>query len=137
MSRDDVLADGNHAFVHPVRGNGDLPPERRRRHLLDPNAPRPLRDPRAEHESLTKVQRWVMSTLAVTTILHMSGGLIVAAMFLPEPTVSSQVGLCVIAGAFGVIAVIAARALHSRRIVSWWLALGVLPTAVGLWLTLG
>lgn len=135
MSRDDVLGDSNRAVVHPVKRNGDPSPARRRRHLLDPNAPRPLRDPRAEHESLTQVQRWVMSTLAVTTILHMSGGLIVAAMFLPEPTVGAQIGLNVIAGAFGVIAVVAALALHKRRIVSWWLVLGLLPMTVGLWLT--
>lgn len=106
-----------------------------RRHLMDPNAPRPVRDPRAEQQSLTRVQQWVMSTFAVTTILHLSAGLIVAAMFLPEPTLSSQIGLNVIAGAFGVIAVVAALALHGRRIISWWLVLGPLPTVAGLWLT--
>lgn len=110
-------------------------PQRPRRHLIDPNAPRPVRDPRAERR-LTNVQRWVMSTLAVTTLLHMSAGLILAAMFLPEPALSSEVGLNVIAGAFGVFAVAAALAIHQRRVVSGWLVVGLLPTAVGLWLTL-
>jgi hypothetical protein len=124
MSRGDVLVGGNPR------------PERRRRHLIDPDAPRPVRDPRAEHRSLTRVQRWVMSTLAVTTILHLSAGLVLAAMFLPEPKLSAEIGLNVIAGAFGVIAVIAALAVHQRRIFSWWLLLGLLPTIIGLRLTL-
>ena len=111
--------------------------QKRRRHLMDPNAPRPVRDPHAEAQSLTKVQRWVMSTLAVTTILHMSAGVIVAAVTQSNPTLSAQVGLSVIAGALGVMAVVAALAIHGRRIFSPWLLLGSLPTAVGLSLTLG
>jgi hypothetical protein len=77
-----------------------------------------------------------MSTLAVTTILHLSVGLILAAMFLSTPRLSAEIGLNVIAGAFGVMAVTAALAIHGRRILSWWLLVGILPTAVGLWLTL-
>ena len=45
-------------------------PPRRRRHLMDPDAPPPVRDHAAENESLSQVQRWVMSVLAVTTIFH-------------------------------------------------------------------
>jgi hypothetical protein len=108
---------------------------RRARHLIDPNAPRPVRDARAEQRSLTRVQQWVMSTLAVTTILHLSAGLILAAMFLPERRLDAEIGLNVIAGAFGVIAVVVALAVHGRRIVSPWLLLGPVPTIVGLWLT--
>jgi hypothetical protein len=109
---------------------------RRPRHLMDPNAPRPVRDTRAEVRSLTRVQRWVASTLAVTTILHLTAGLIVAAMFLPEPTLAAQIGLNVIAGAFAVIAIAAGRAIHGKSFLSWWLALAVLPTLLGVWLTL-
>jgi hypothetical protein len=109
---------------------------RRQRHLIDLSAPRPVGDPRAEAQSLTRVQRWVMSTLAVTTILHMSAGLILAAVFLPESTRSAEIGLNVIAGAFGVMAVLAALAIHGRRLLSGWLALGAVPSIVGLWLTL-
>jgi hypothetical protein len=104
---------------------------------MDPNAPRPVRDPHAEERSLTKVQRWVMSSLAVTTLLHLSVGVIIAALTESNPTVGAQVGLSIIAGAFGVMAVVAALAIHGRRVLSWWLLLGPLPTAVGLWLTLG
>ena len=110
--------------------------QERRRHLMDPNAPRRVRDPHAEDRSLTRVQRWVMSSLAVTTLLHLSVGVIIAAMTESDPTLSAQIGLNIIAGAFGVMAVVAALAIHGRSILSWWLLLGPLPTAVGLWLTL-
>ena len=111
--------------------------QKRRRHLMDPNAPRPVRDLNAEDQSLTRVQRWVMSTLAVTTLLHLSAGVIIAAVTESDPTLSAQIGLSIIAGAFGVGAVVAALAIHGRRILSGWLLLGLVPTAVGLWLTLG
>ena len=110
---------------------------RRARHLMDPNAPRPGRDRQAEVHSLTRVQQWVMSTLAVTTILHLSAGLILAALFLDDRGTSSQIGLDVIAGLFGVIAVAAGLAIHRRSILTPWLAVGFLPGLIGLWLTLG
>ncbi|WP_205471825.1 hypothetical protein [Nocardioides sp. SYSU D00038] len=85
---------------------------------------------------LRRVQQWVLSSLAVTTILHLSAGLVLAAMFLPRPTLSSQIGLNVIAGAFGAVAVAAGLAIHRRSVFSPWLLLGLVPTAIGLWLTL-
>jgi len=108
---------------------------RRAKHLIDLDAPRPVRNVRAEKESLTHVQQWVMSTLAVTTGLHMAAGLILAAMFLDERGAGSQVGLNVIAGIFGVGSVASALAIHRRPWLSPWLLLGTLPTPVGLWLT--
>jgi hypothetical protein len=110
---------------------------KRRSHLMDPSAPRVPRDTAAEKRSLTRVQQWVMSVLAVTTILHMSGGLVLAAMFLPEERgVGAQVGLNVIAGIFGVMAVAVGLAIHKRSPLSPWLVLGLVPGVVGLWLTL-
>ena len=55
-----------------------------------------------------------MSTLAVTTILHLVVGLVVAAVMLDDSPLSSQVGLTVVAGAFGAIAVAVGRAIHGR-----------------------
>lgn len=108
-----------------------------RRHLMDPDAPRrPSRDSARAERNLTRVQRWVMSALAVTTILHLSAGLIFAAVFLDDPRPGAEVGLNLIAAAFGVLAVAAALGIHGRRIVSPWLVLGLLPGVVGLWLTL-
>ncbi|RYP84493.1 hypothetical protein EKO23_15645 [Nocardioides guangzhouensis] len=110
---------------------------KRRKHLIDPAAPRLVDSAVAAERSLTRVQRWVASSLAVTTILHMSVGLVLAAMFVPEDRLDSQIGLNVIAAAFGVMAVAAALVIRGRKLLSPWLLLGILPGIAGLWLTLG
>lgn len=101
----------------------------RRRHLMDPND---LRRDESNTTEITRVQTWVMSTLAVTSILHMSGGLVVAAWFIDPAFQASRIGLAVIAGAFGVLAVVAGLGIHGRRVLSPWLLLGVIPTIVGI-----
>ena len=83
--------------------------------------------------SLTQVQQWVMSALAVTTILHLAAGLAVAAVFADAR--DAQVGLNVIAGAVGVLAVAAGFLIHRRSPVTPWLLLGVLPGLIGAWFT--
>lgn len=111
--------------------NQPSPP--RRRHLIDPSSPpRPTARPSM---SITQVQRWVLSALAVTTILHLCVGLVLAAVFLDEGDVTGRVGLNVIAGLIGVGAVAAARAIHQKPILSPWLGVGLAVTAVGLWVT--
>jgi hypothetical protein len=85
--------------------------------------------------SITQVQKWVLSALAVTTILHLSGGLVAAAIFLDPDAVDGRIGLNVIAGLVGVGAVAAGRAIHHKPFLSPWLLLGLAPTALGLWLT--
>jgi hypothetical protein len=107
-------------------------PVKRARHLMDPNNPvRPVND-----RSLTNVQRWVASVLATTTIFHLAAGLVIAAVFMGDDNRTSQVGLCVIAGAFGIIAIGVGLLIHGRRPVSAWSAFGLLPTVVGLFLVL-
>lgn len=99
---------------------------RPRKHLLVPGQP-PRQRPDAM--SLTRVQRWVMSTLAVTTILHLAAGLVLAAMYVD--TLDAQIGLLVIAGAFSVISVAVGLMIHQKKPLSPWLLLGILPPAVG------
>ena len=112
--------------------------EKGRGHLLDMNAPRRVvADPEKDARDLARVQKWVMSTLAVTTILHLVVGLVVAAVMLDDAPDSSKIGLNVIAGIFGAIAVATGLAIHGRRILSPWLLLGLVPTAIGLVLTFG
>ena len=112
--------------------------EKGRGHLLDMDAPRRVvTDPEKDARDLARVQRWVMSVLAVTTIIHLVVGLVVAAVMLDDAPDTSRIGLNVIAGIFGAGAVAAARAIHGRRILSAWLLLGVVPTAIGLWLVFG
>lgn len=102
---------------------------RPRKHLMVPGEP-----PRQRQDSmsLSQVQKWVMSTLAVSTILHLAAGLVLAAMYVD--TLDAQIGLLVIAGAFGVIAVAVGLMIHQRTPLSPWLALGVLPTLIGAYL---
>jgi len=85
---------------------------------------------------LTQVQRWVVSVLAVTTILHLSVGLVIAAFFVDESAELSRFGLCVIGGLFGVVAAGVGRLIHQKPIASPWLAAGFLPGIVGILLQL-
>ena len=102
------------------------------------NAPRRVvQDPEKDARDLATVQKWVMSVLAVTTILHLVVGLVVAAVLLDDSPDTSKIGLNVIAGIFGAIAVATGLAIHGRRILSPWLLLGIIPISVGLWLTFG
>ena len=109
-------------------------PQRKPRHLIDFDAPPPKRDVAREQASLTRVQRWVMSVLAVTTVAHLAVGLVIAALTLDDPSPGAQVGLCVIAGAFGVIGVVLARVIHGKSFHTPWLLVGALPTVIGIWL---
>ncbi|MDN4174854.1 hypothetical protein QWY28_17965 [Nocardioides sp. SOB77] len=116
------------------------PPPRRARHLLDPDNPRPARPVRPggsqRSMSIDVVQRYVLSVLAATTILHMSAGLVIAGLVIDDENRTSQVGLCVLGGAFGVMAVAAALAIHRKNPLSPWLLLGTIPGIVGVWLAL-
>lgn len=99
------------------------------------DAPRQVvKDPEKDARDLARVQRWVMSVLAVTTIIHLVVGLVVAAVLLDEVPDSSKIGLTAIAGIFGAIAVATGLAIHGKRILSPWLLVGLVPTATGLWL---
>lgn len=111
---------------------------RKARHLIDFDAPRSPRDAAsaaAEEKRLSTVQKWVLSTLAATTILHMSGGVVLAALYLDRPDVEKLL-LCAIAAGFGLIAVAVARAIHQAKVVSPWLLLGLLPGIIGAFLVL-
>jgi hypothetical protein len=85
--------------------------------------------------SLTTVQRWVMSILAVSTVFHLSGGVVLAAAFV-DP-VSSQIGLLVIAGAFGLLAMAAGLLIHGSKLTNAWMLLGLVPPALGAWWIFG
>jgi hypothetical protein len=106
---------------------------RRPRHLMDPDN---LQRPQPGGMSLTSVQQWVLSALAVTTIAHLAAGLVVAAMVASDSRSDAQIGLNVLAGATAVGAVAAGRGIHGKNPVSWWLLLGVVVTPIGLYLTL-
>lgn len=109
---------------------------RRARHLMDPaNPQREVRKPSSGSMNLEPVQKWVLSVLAFTTIIHLAGGLVIAAMYVDADRTDAQIGLNILAGAFGVIAIAVFRAIHQFKPISAWLLLGAIPTVVGLWLT--
>ena len=113
-------------------------PVRRPRHLLDPDDLRRSHQSRqSSMQSLTNVQRWVMSVLAVTTILHLAAGLVVAAVFMDPDRVDARIGLNVIAAVIGVLSVATGLLIHRRSPLSPWLLLGLLPGVIGAWLVLG
>ncbi|MBZ5738881.1 hypothetical protein [Nocardioides mangrovi] len=113
-------------------------PKKRPRHLMDPNnlQRETIRSRDNGPMHLEPVQKWVLSALAFTTIIHLSVGLVIGAMFISEDRMDARVGLNVIAAAFGVLAVAAARAIHQKALFSWWLLIGIVPGVVGLVLVL-
>ena len=115
----------------------DQQQRKRPRHLMDPANPQRevLKRTDSGPMHLEPVQKWVLSVLAFTTIIHMSGGLVVAALY-EDGRLDAQVGLNVIAAAFGVLAVAVFRAIHQKPFLSPWLLLGLLPAVVGLVLVL-
>jgi len=128
-------SEGNR-MVDPASAQA-TPPVRRPRHLLDPaDLHRSHRSSQSSTESLTKVQRWVMSVLAVTTILHLAAGLVIAAVFMDDTRQGAQIGLTVIAAIIGVLAVVTGRLIHAKSPLTPWLLAGLIPALVGFWLIL-
>lgn len=118
----------------------------RPRHLLDPEQVRRDYERRqrglpggapapSSGMSLSQVQRWVISVAAASTLLHMSGGLILAAVHVEAGRTDAQIGLNVIAAAFGVLSVAVFRMIHLRSPWTWWLLLGLVPGLLGAWIT--
>ena len=100
-------------------------PARVAKHLMTPGQPRVVREPM----SIGRVQKWVLSALAATTIMHLSAGLVIAAAFLDGT--AKQLAMLAIATAFGVIAMAAALLIHQVRVLNPLLLVGFLPALVG------
>lgn len=105
----------------------------RRRHLIDPNAPRKPPDPE-DLKRLETVQRRVVSALIMTTIVHLTAGFIIAAKKeIAGDRVDAQVVLVVVGALFWAVGVAAVLGLNKKPLVSPWLLTALLPLAVGLW----
>ena len=118
--------------------SGQARPPAVRKHLMVPGQPRPQP---SRAMSLTKVQQWVMSTLAVSTGLHMAAGLVVGAGYVDVR--SSAIGLLVIAGILGVLTMAGGLLIHRTKLLVRGrlphpvLLVGLLPPAVGIWWIFG
>ena len=114
----------------------EKPAKKRPRHLMDPDNPRrEVKSAATGSMHLEPVQKWVLSILAATTIAHLAAGLVIAAMYVDDNRTDAQIGLNILAGAFGVITVVVFRTIHQMKMLSPWLLLGLIPTVGGLWLT--
>jgi len=114
----------------------EKPARKRPRHLMDPDNPvREVKSAASGSMHLEPVQKWVLSILAAVTIAHLAAGLVIAAMYVDESRTDAQIGLNILAGAFGVIAVVVFRTIHQLKPLSAWLLLGLIPTVAGLYLT--
>lgn len=100
---------------------------------MDPNnlqASAPTRD----KMSVTHVQRWVMSILAVVTVGHFCAGLLVGAAVVNHDRPDAQTVFLVLGALTGVLAVAAGRAIHQASILTPWLLVGLLPAVVATFL---
>ena len=102
---------------------------------MDPADLRPRT--RAESAALTRVQQWVLSTLVASLILHLAAGLAVGAYLLDEDRLDARIGLVVIAGILGFLAVVAALVIHRHKMPTWWLLAGAVPGPVAAWVVFG
>lgn len=103
---------------------------KQRRHLIDFDNPPPPRASKDDEERLTRVQQWVMSALAVTTVGHLSAGLVVAALAI-DGHLDARIGLMVIAAVVGVLGMALGLVIHRRSPLNPLILLGLLPAAIG------
>jgi hypothetical protein len=78
-----------------------------------------------------RVQKWVMSALLLVTSFIFAGGLCFLAGSVDRA--GAKPGLLTIAAFVGVIALGGVRIINQKRIASPWLLLGLLPSAVGVY----
>lgn len=99
---------------------------------MDPSAPRKVADQR-DLERLHRVQRRVISALIITTLIHLTVGLILAADAVDADRLDAQLALIVLGAAFYVVGIAAVRAINKKPLRTWWMLTGLIPVVVGLW----
>ena len=82
--------------------------------------------------SIGQVQKWVLSVLATTTILHLSGGFFVAAWSVGDDR-AARIGITVVAVATWAMGIAVGLGIHGKRILSGWLLLGWAPSFLIAW----
>jgi hypothetical protein len=99
---------------------------------MDPNAPRKAADPK-DLERLHRVQRRVASVLIITTLVHLTAGLILAADAITDEKRYAQVILILIGATFYVLGIGGVCAINKKPLLTWWMLTGLIPVAAGLW----
>jgi hypothetical protein len=109
------------------------------KYRLDPDNPRPARP--QSGMNVTHVQRWVATVLTVTVVGHFTGGLMLGAFLIRHDSsvvrdhLAAPIGLNILATITALIMIVAVRAIHRKKSLSPWLALGLLVGAAGFYLT--
>lgn len=78
---------------------------------------------------IERVQRFVGSALALTIAAILAGGLCFLAAV--ADGAGARPGLLLISAAIGVVTMVGVRALNRLPVLTLWLAVGVLPAAIG------
>lgn len=82
---------------------------------------------------IERVQRWVMSTLLFTVMSILAGGL--ALLSDTTKQAGGRPALLIIGVVIGLIGVLGVRVINEKSWLTPWLVLGVIPVALGWWLT--
>lgn len=99
---------------------------------MDPEAPRKVADPK-DLERLHRVQRRVASVLIITTLVHLTVGLILAADFVDDDRLDAQLGLILLGAAFYIVGIAAVRGINKKSLITPWMLTAVIPVVVGTW----
>ena len=83
---------------------------------------------------ITRVQQWVATALLFTTLEHFAAGMVIAASMMDPSRNSSRIGLIVMSGVTGVMALLGARLILQKPLVSAWIAVAAVWPLIGVWL---
>ena len=96
-----------------------------------PNPEGPPQPKRRNDMTTEQVQRWVISLLVFAISAFPIGGLIAASYSeLHNDRRGAAIGLMIMAGVIGVLALSAIRIIHKRSLVTPLLILGVVPASI-------
>lgn len=84
---------------------------------------------------IVRVQRWVMSALLLTTAMLFASGLALLSVVV-EDRGGARIGLMVIAGIVGVIAMVGVRLINEKAWLTPWLLFGLIPASFAVYFTL-
>ena len=82
---------------------------------------------------IVRVQRWVASSLTLTTAFVWAGGMVLGALLtIDQDRKGAQIGILVMAAIVGVAAIIGVRIINQLSWLTPWLLAGLIPSAAGM-----
>lgn len=80
-----------------------------------------------------RVQRWISSALVMTVAALLASGLAILSSVSQQA--GARPGLLIMSAATGLVAMVGVRLINAKRIITPWLAIGLLPALVVGYLT--